>query len=61
MKFDARSAPTAAPLAGEVWQPVREGKFAMEPADRVLQYRAVFASDNGERYPVLRRVAVELE
>jgi hypothetical protein len=36
------------------------GAFGLRLEDRCLQYRAVFRSDNGDRYPVLDRVEIAL-
>ena len=41
-----------------VFKPGRS--FVLRPEDRCLQYRAVFHSDNGDRYPVLDRVEIAL-
>ena len=60
LAFFVRSAATPAVLAGKGWQPVTGGRFAVDPADRNLQYRAVLSSDNGDRYPVLDRTEIVL-
>ncbi len=36
------------------------GRFSLESGDRVLQYQAVFESGNGDSYPILDRVTIEL-
>jgi len=61
-----RAAPSEAELSRQTWSQYHtEGKpvfeFKLSPADRCLQYRLVFVSDNGDRYPVLDRVEVRLE
>lgn len=38
-----------------------DGYLSIDPTDRVFQYRAVFVSDNGDRYPELSRVEVTFE
>ena len=58
--FAVRSAPAAADLAQRQWVPVVRGRFRLPRGDRVLQYRALFTSDNGDRYPILDRVDVRL-
>ena len=35
-------------------------RFPLERSDRVLQYQAVFESGNGDSYPILDRVSIEL-
>ncbi len=60
LTFTVRSAPRESDLAKQTWRPIESGAFSLEPADRCLQYRAVFVSDNGDRYPVLDRVAIDL-
>ena len=44
-------------------RPVRDPprEFALDPVDRCLQYRAVFVSDNGDRYPILDRVEIRVQ
>ena len=37
-----------------------DGEVALLPGNRLLQYRATFTSDNGDRYPVLDRVEIRL-
>ncbi len=55
-----RSASRRAQLARRPWRTVRDKKFTLLPEDRLLQYRATFTSDNGDRYPVLGRVEIKL-
>ena len=61
MSMEVRSAAVAEQLSGRPWRAVRGRKFALLPADRVLQYRATFSSDNGDRYPVLDRVEIRFD
>ena len=58
--FQVRAAPEKEALAKQKWEPIDEGRFALRSEDRCLQYRAIFHSDNGDRYPVLDRVAITL-
>ena len=58
--FELRSAETPEALQGIAWRPL-EGNAAVEETDRCLQYRVTFGSDNGDRYPVLKRVAISLD
>src|SRR5437867_819526 len=55
----ATTGPSRAP-AKRKWEPIDDGRFALRSEDRCLQYRAIFHSDNGDRYPVLDRVAITL-
>ncbi len=55
-----RAAATRQHLASRPWQTVRSKRFALLPGDRFLQYRAVFTSKNGDRYPVLDRMEIRL-
>jgi hypothetical protein len=60
--LQVRSAGDSATIGDAGWRDVdASGRFALQPADRCLQYRAVFVSDNGDRYPVLDRVDVIVE
>jgi hypothetical protein len=61
MEVSWRSASTREGLATRPWQSHPGNKFTLAPSDRYLQYRAVFVSDNGDRYPVLKRVEVDLQ
>ena len=56
-----RSAAKQADLERQPWRPVRPGRLALERQDRLLQYRATFQSDNGDRFPVLDRVEITLD
>ena len=60
LSFELRSAETPRALQGLAWKPF-EGTAPVENTHRCLQYRATFKSDNGDRYPVLKRVAISLE
>jgi len=67
IEFSVRSAPSPEELAKRPWtQPSKPngaaagGTLPLAPADRRLQYRAVFISDNGDRYPVLDKVTLAL-
>ncbi|MCC6486876.1 MAG: VCBS repeat-containing protein [Candidatus Hydrogenedentes bacterium] len=59
--IEVRSATSAAALDSATWKPLQDNKASIDPHDRALQYRAVFTSDNGDRYPVLERVTVTVE
>jgi hypothetical protein len=61
LDFEVRSAATESELGKAAWRKVNAGRFDLTPADRCLQYRAVFKSSNGDNYPVLRRVSVGLD
>jgi hypothetical protein len=60
LTFAVRAAGSEADLAKQPWQAVQSGRFSLKPTDRCMQYRAVFKSDNGDRYPVLDRVTIVL-
>lgn len=55
-----RAAGAAEGLDEAPWHPVTGGQFPLESGDRVLQYKAAFRSDNGDRFPVLDRVRIEV-
>lgn len=61
LAFEIRAAPDVGTLADLAWQPLLDKHRALAPGDRCLQYRATFFSDNGERYPVLDRVTIDLD
>lgn len=59
--LEVRSSASKTGLAGEKWiSPDDTGDFDIKPGDRYLQYKAAFVSDNGDRFPVLDRITVEL-
>lgn len=58
LTFLVRSAADASALEAAPWTELERHDFRLAPADRCLQYRAVFSSDNGDRYPVLDRVEI---
>lgn len=60
LAVEVRSAALPGDLADAAWQASSDGRFALRASDRCLQYRAAFISDNGDRYPVLDRVRVEV-
>jgi hypothetical protein len=61
LEFSWRAAATAEALAARPWATASGDSLPLQPADRCLQYRAVFVSDNGDRYPVLDRVEVRFD
>ena len=60
LSFELRSADTGEALQGSAWRPF-EGSAAVEESDRCLQYRVTLRSDNGDRFAVLKRVAISLD
>lgn len=60
LEFFVRAAGTKESLARQAWTAVKNNAFALSPDHRCLQYRAVFHSDNGDRYPVLDKVEITL-
>jgi len=63
LEWAVRAAGTESELERETWkelgtQPI--STFELPAGARCLQYRAIFVSDNGDRYPILRRVEVSL-
>jgi len=59
IQFEVRSAHEREGLLDAAWLVVEnDGSFEVDRGARFLQYRATFVSDNGDRYPVLGRVAI---
>ncbi len=56
-----RNASTREALPGADWEEVPNSSFAVHPASRFLQYKLVFVSDNGDRYPVVRKVDIQVK
>ncbi len=61
LSFQVRSSADSKGLADQAWRPLRDGVFDLSPADRRLQYRAVLESGNGDLFPVLDRVEIQLK
>ena len=61
LSFQVRSSSSPKGLADRAWRPLSEGAFDLSPGDRRLQYRAVLESGNGDLYPVLDRVEIQLK
>ena len=67
LELAVRSAPSAKALDQRPWLPLApapgtsaERAFPVDATDRCVQYRAIFISDNGDRYPTLDSVKVKL-
>lgn len=64
LELSVRAAAGPAGLDAAPWHDLADDadarRFDLAPGDRCLQYRAVFRSDNGDRYPVLDRVEITL-
>jgi hypothetical protein len=61
LKFEVRSAASKNLLNQAAWQPIESGNFKVNESNSCLQYRAIFVSDNGDRYPVLDSVSIALK
>ena len=63
--WSVRSAASPEGLEEQSWRAVDwdlgGANFKLDSGDRALQYRARFESDNGDRYPILQRVELQLE
>ena len=60
LTFAVRSATSEEELSMRPWRSVGEKAFSLNDTDKCMQYQATFASDNGDRYPVLDRVRIEV-
>ena len=60
LSFRIRSGADPSGLEKKPWRPGTGDRFPLESGDRVLQYQAVFESENGDSYPILDRVSIEL-
>lgn len=59
--FEVRMAPAPEELGRAAWTPVAgDGSFSAPAAARAMQYRATFISGNGDAYPALDRVEIDL-
>ena len=60
LEFAIRSAATKDAICAQPWRTVSSDSFSLEPGDRCSQYQVTLKSDNGDRYPVLDKVRIEL-
>ena len=60
LRFHIRASASQAGLQKASWRAVKAGLFTLNSEDRFLQYRTTFVSGNGDLYPVLDRVTIEL-
>ena len=56
LELSCRAGASPEALAAQPWAPLAGDTFPLRATDRHLQYRAVFVSDNGDRYPELERL-----
>ena len=61
LSFQVRSSPNRKGLADQAWRSVKDKKFDLSSGDRHLQYRATLESSNGDLYPLLDRVEIQLK
>lgn len=60
LQFFIRSAENDKLIDQSSWRNLDDHLFNLNSKDRVLQYKAVFTSDNGDRYPILDQVKIDL-
>ena len=60
LSFSVRSAVSKTVLEKTQWRAIQTSPFAIDSRDRFLQYQAKFHSKNGDAYPTLDQVSVEL-
>jgi len=59
--FSVRSASDKESLENERWREVqREADFILNPKDRFLQYQILLISANGDCYPIVKKVVIEI-
>jgi hypothetical protein len=61
LEFSWRAAATPDALPSRPWTVRAGANIPLQPTDRCLQYRVIFVSDNGDRYPELDRVEVTFD
>jgi hypothetical protein len=60
LNFEIRAAAREDRLTRTAWQAVNDRSFSLRDSDRCLQYRVTFKSGNGDLYPILDRVEINL-
>ncbi|MCX6220246.1 MAG: VCBS repeat-containing protein [Bacteroidia bacterium] len=61
LTMSVRSSATKESLKEMGWRKVESGGFTVNSDDRYLQYKVTLSSDNGDRYPVLKKVSLTLK
>lgn len=62
LTFEIRTATKKGVLEEEKWTPLDgSGVFGLNSTKKFFQYKAVMVSDNGDRFPVLDKVVIELK
>ena len=61
LAFDVRTAGATQELPQQAWRDVEESGFTIPLRHRALQYRTVLKSHNGDRFPVVDQVRVEVQ
>ncbi|MGV8136687.1 MAG: FG-GAP repeat domain-containing protein [Mangrovibacterium sp.] len=62
LKFKIRAAQTPEAITEKSWSELSDaGTFDIDSRDRFIQYKACFISDNGDRYPILDQVQIDLK
>ena len=59
--FQVKSAPSEDKLKKAQWRNVIGNTFHLNDDDRFIRYKALFKSDNGDRYPVLDRIEIAFD
>jgi hypothetical protein len=60
LRCEVKSARSKESLRQQSWRPVEAGRFSLSPEDRYLCYRLVLSSDNGDRYPVVDKITINI-
>ena len=60
LEFSIRSAENKESLRHEPWLPAKEDWIPLQKSDRCIQYSAEFTSDNGDRFPILDRISIQI-
>lgn len=61
LNVSIRSSATRDSLKEMEWKKVERDEFTVNNGDRHLQYKVTFCSDNGDRYPILKKVNITLK
>ena len=61
LNFAVRSSATKESLKETEWRSIETSGFPVNNTDRHLQYKVTLKSDNGDSYPVLKKVYITLK
>ncbi|WP_332456354.1 FG-GAP repeat domain-containing protein [Petrimonas sp.] len=60
LSVKVRSAYTKSAIENAEWQKTDSGNFKLDKRDRFMQYKLILKSDNGDTYPIIDKVSINI-